>query len=244
MSGWLAVFAAPPAWTDPAQVDQLVTEWLTVEAQEAAMQRHWREQKPMLMQRQTLLKREIAQLNDMLANNAQGEDEVSQQRAKLAAEQTALERAQTQTVAGLKQLEAALEAMAPGLPPPVASAWQAETADSPEAADTSKRLQVALAKLARLKEFDQRVSVHRMPLTDASGDKVMVHQIYLGAAQAWFVTPDGTRAGTGQVRQGEWQWQWQAQMAPEPVRAAIASFEKTAEPARIQLPVELPEVNL
>ena len=232
---WLSV-----AHADPAQVDQLVQRWLALAQQTTTLEQTWQQEQPLLNQRQTLLKAEINQLQAVLAHSEQGQDEVAQKREELLQEQNSLEQKQQQILDQLiTQLETQLRALQPQLPPPVANSWAEEAKQLDANAEPSQRLQVALAQLGQLLEFDQRVSVHEMPLSDNNGQTIVVKQLYLGASSAWFVSPDGRLAGTGSVVDHQWQWQFKTDVDTSSIQTAIASFNKTRDPQLVALPVHL-----
>ncbi len=218
-------------------VDNLVEQWLAIERQTAAIEQSWQQQKPLLTQRKALMQDEIQQLETRLAQKHDGDSEVDQQREALLEEQSAIELEQQHFAEALAQLESRLKDLQALIPPPVANQWEQEAAELTADAEPSQRLKVALAQLGSLLDFDQRISVHQMPITTPAADTVVVKQFYLGSALAWFLSPDGSYAGTGQSLDGQWQWQFEPDINADAIADAIAVYDKTRTPTLVSLPV-------
>ncbi|VUD41874.1 hypothetical protein TDB9533_00578 [Thalassocella blandensis] len=228
-----------------SDTDALVQKWLDLEHQSSALHSEWQRQKPILQQRLDLLKKEKQQLQGMLQNHQSQRSEVESKRAALLAEQNAMEQHQQTLNSQLVKLREQLNVIQHLLPPPLQQQWQAEQqvlenqrAETGEA-NTSTQLQVSLAQLSKLMEFDKRITVHEMNLTAPSGQDVRVKQLYLGLGSAWFVSGDGSYAGTGQASANGWQWAFQAGLDGSVIQQAIAIYEKHAEADFISLPLDL-----
>ncbi|MCA6063672.1 DUF3450 family protein [Thalassolituus marinus] len=231
----LLALACPPALaSDKAdQLDQLTRQWLDTERQATHLQNDWLQQKPALEQRLTLLKSEQAQLQALLSENHDSRDEVEQKRNELLQQQAQLESEQSGVADVLQALSRRLDALQPMLPPPLQTGWN----KSEGAEDDALRLQ--LARLNRLKEFNERVTLHSMRLPHESGNEVLVQQLYLGLAQAWFVSADGEYRGYGRAEQGQWQWHFSKEINAADIQHAIAIAEKQKPAADIALPFTL-----
>ena len=96
-----------------------------------------------------------------------------------------------------------------------------------------------MAQLSKLTEFDQRISVIQQNIVNQQGEQILVKQLYLGAGLAWFVSLDGSYAGTGQVTENGWTWRFDNTLDSHEISRAIAIFEKQAEADFVQLPLKL-----
>lgn len=231
---------AAPAWAaDVGSIDNLVRQWLSLEQQAAALESDWRRQQPVLQQRIALLQAEKVQLAQVLKDNQNVHSEVEARRAELLAEQTAMETEQRQVVERLHQVRRRLQALAGQLPPPLLGVWNDEQATLNEDSTPSEQLQVALAQLSKLMEFDNRVTVHETTLPDPEGRRVLVKQLYLGAGIAWFVSGDGSHAGTGRPTPDGWQWRFDEAIDSARIARAIAIYEKRQEADLMQMPLRL-----
>lgn len=239
---WLVFISgvtAPVVAADVGGTDALVQQWLGLEQQAAALESDWRRQQPVLQQRLTLMQAEKAQLEQVLKDSQNNHSEVEARRAELLAEQTAMETQQRQLAKQLQQVRQRLQALAGQLPPPLLSVWNDEQAVLNEDSTASEQLQVALAQLSKLLEFDNRVTVHEATLEDPEGRQVLVKQLYLGVSTAWFVSGDGSYAGTGRPTPDSWQWRFDEGIDADRVAEAIAIYEKQLEADLVQMPLQL-----
>lgn len=224
---------------NPAQIDRLTQQWLDVERQSRHLQSDWKTQQPLLTQRLALLKAEKQQLRGLLKQSHASKDSVDTRRAELLAEQSELEQQQVQLSHLLTQLTSRLTGIAPLLPPALSTAWQDEERSLGEGAEASMRLQVALAQLTRLADFDARVSVHEGAITSSDGQTLLVKQLYLGASVAWFASRDGQLAGWGQADDSGWHWHFDDSINAAEVGKAIDIFEKRKTAEWVRLPIRL-----
>jgi hypothetical protein len=222
-----------------AKADHMVEQWLSLERQNSSIESDWQAQQPLLLQRIRLLEIEKEQLQALLSEKSTDTSEVEQKRFKLIEEQSSLESKQDQLTQGVKVLLGQLSGIEPLLPSPLQQSWQQESANLSTNVGIpppiSEQLQVALAQLTKLAEFDQRISVMQQTLINQQGEKILVKQIFLGAGLAWFVSLDGTYAGSGQVTENAWAWQFDDSLDSSEISRAIAIFEKQAEPDFVQL---------
>lgn len=223
----------------PSDIDRMTQQWLDTERQISHLESDWLEQQPLLEQRMTLLRAERDQLQDILAASNASQDDVDAKREELLAQQAELEAEQQQLVQALDGLVSRLNAIQPMLPDPVQSNWQSEQAMLSAEPETSEQLQVALAKLSKLAEFNTRITVQEAPMTLPDGSQVMVKQLYLGAGSAWFVSADGAHSGYGQAGIDGWQWRFDDTLNPARIADAIAIYERQQQAAFVRLPVVL-----
>lgn len=223
----------------PAQIDRLSQQWLDIERQTNHLQSDWRTQRPLLTQRLTLLKAEKNQLQALLNKSTEGESDVDTRRAELLAQQTILEQQQVQLSKALSLLLARGQSMQAQLPPILAKAWKEEQSGLNAEAETSQQLQMILAQLTQLSDFDQRVSVHETMITAADGRPVLVKQLFLGVGMAWFTSRDGQQAGWGQGSEGHWEWHFDDSVYADDIAKAIAIFEKNQTADLVRLPIHL-----
>ena len=229
--------AAQYAVTD--DVDGLTRQWLQIEAQERKLVLDWQEQEPAVKQRIELLKAEKAQLQKILSRSTDSQDDVEARRNELLAEQNALEQQQADVSGALSSLVNQVNALYDALPPVLQTAWDKEEASlSGEDSDNpSKVLQVALAKLSRLDQFDDKLTVNEEVMTTPDGKDVVVKQLYMGSQLAWFASNDGAIAGSGYPQNGEWTWQFDSNTDGQAITRAIAVFERRQQPDFVTLPL-------
>ncbi|MFT2092440.1 DUF3450 family protein [Paraglaciecola sp. 2405UD69-4] len=218
---------------------KMVEQWLATERQASALEANWLTQKPMLEQRILLLQAEKQQLTALLNEKSTDTGAVEQKRTSLIEEQSSLEASQHQVEQSLAALNQYIGDLQQNLAPPIEQSWQQEANQLEAEPDTSIQLQQSLAKLNSLAEFNSRISVVQAPINNANGESILVKQLFLGASLAWFVSLDGSIAGTGQVTDTGWQWTFDDKINHQEISNAIAMFEKATEADFISLPLEL-----
>ena len=235
----LSIVAGTNAQTTAKKIDQLTKQWLETERQITHLKVNWRSEKPIIEQRIKLLKLEKKQLNTLLENNKVSTSDVEQQREILLKQQAMLENEQAITISSVNRLKVRLDNLYALLPPPLKTNWQTEITDN-----NSILLEQQLTRLSKLKEFNQRITLHSMRLNTEQGNEVLVKQIYLGLSQAWFASQNGAYVGYGLVKNGMWKWHFSNDISSQQVLDAIAVVEnqKTAQevPFEIkQLPIKV-----
>ena len=228
----LLLWAGSSQAQTPDTVDRLTQQWLATEQQASALMSEWQLQQPILEQRKAILKQSDA-----------GQSSVDTRRSELLAEQSNLEKQQQQLTQSLEQLVARQHSLTELLPPPLASAWQKESATLSESPESSQLLQVALAQLGQFADFDNRLSVHEAPIQQADGGELLVKQLYLGVGMAWFSSADGEFAGWGQASDAGWEWHIDTSANAKEIHKAIAIFEKRQQADLVKLPIQLTSSN-
>lgn len=215
------------------RIDQLTKTWLETERQASYLRANWQTEKPQLEQRIKLLKLEQKQINKLLSSNQVSSNEVEKKRADLLQQQANLENEQALISSTLSQLKDRLDSLYALLPPPLKTNWQTELSDN-----SSVVLEQQLSRLSRLKDFNERISLHSMRLTNEQGEQVLVKQLYLGLSQAWFSSQNGDFAGFGLVEDGVWNWHFSEQLDAQQILAAIAIVENQSAPTDINFAIK------
>ncbi|GAA0817358.1 hypothetical protein GCM10009111_18440 [Colwellia asteriadis] len=229
------------------QTDKLIQQWLAIEQQRNAILNDWHQQKPLLEQRLLLLKQEQKQLEQNLTSANESDNEVEKKRAQLLESQNTMEAMQAELDKSLISYYQIVAQVHPQLPPPLYQAWHNKlTSTELLEADTTTKLNTLLELLEQLNDFEQRISHAQSALTlsNAQGEKeVMVHQLYIGLSQAWYVSLDGSFVGRGVPEKSGWRWIADDQVNAETVLNAIAMIERRSEAKFLQLPISLSTQN-
>lgn len=225
------------------QTDSLIQKWLAIEQQRNAMINDWHQQEPLLEQRLLLLKQEQTQLELNLSTASVNDGEVEKKRAQLLKSQNNMESGQALLEKSLVDYFQVIAEIQPQLPPPLFNAWQKKlSAAEFTSADITKKLNTLLELLEQLNDFEQRISHAETALmlaTDEGEKEIMVRQLYIGLAQAWYVSLDGTIVGRGIPEASGWRWQPDNSVDGEVVLNAIAMIERRSEAQFLQLPISL-----
>ena len=228
-----------PAQAGPEEIDKLTQQWLNIEAQTRQIEDDWRGQQPVLHQRVSLLRAEKKQLETILQENESTQSGVDEKRASLLAEQESLERQQAALQTALTLASSRIDALYAFLPPVLTEQWQQEDSLLGLEPQSSMQLQVALAKLSLLEEFNQRVTVNETRVRAPDTTEVLVKQLYLGAGMAWFTNISGSITGWGHAGPEGWEWHFDSKINGDDVNKAIAIFEKRSQADFVELPFAL-----
>ncbi len=235
-----SVMAAP---NKVEETDSLIQKWLAIEQQRNALINDWHQQEPLLKQRLTLLKQEQSQLEKNLATTIDNDSEVEKKRAQLLKSQNSMESGQALLEKSLVDYFQYIAEIHPKLPPPPFKAWQKKLSSTEFTnADITKKLNTLLELLEQLNDFEQRISHAEtaLVLPTPQGDKeIMVQQLYIGLAQAWYVSLDGSLVGRGTPEENGWHWQADNSVDGETILNAIAMIERRSEAKFLQLPISL-----
>jgi len=225
------------------QTDNLIKEWLSIEQQRNDMINDWHQQEPLLEQRLMLLKQEQVQLEQDIDTVNVNDTDVEKKRSELLSSQNEMEAAEGQLESSLVKYYQFITELQGKLPPPIQKLWQSKLLESEfQQADTTQRLNTLLELLEQLNDYQHRIShvQSALILPTKSGDKeMMIHQVYLGLSQAWYVSLDGSLVGRGQPSQSGWQWVADETVDAETVLNAISMMERTIEASFVQLPISL-----
>ena len=225
------------------QTDSLIQKWLAIEQQRNAMINDWHQQEPLLKQRLTLLKQEQAQLEKDLTTSSANDSEVEKKRTQLLESQNSMESGQALLEKSLVDYFQVIAEIQPQLPPPLFNAWQKKLSSAEfTTADITKKLNTLLELLEQLNDFEQRISHAQTALilpTPQGEKEIMVQQLYIGLAQAWYVSLDGSFVGRGIPEASGWRWQADNTVDGNTILNAIAMIERRSEAKFLQLPISL-----
>ena len=225
------------------QADSLIKEWVSLEQQRNAMLNDWHQAQPLLKQRLTLLKQEQRQLEQDLSSASVSDSDVEQKRSQLLQSQNEMEAQHGLLETSLVDYYQLIAELQPQLPPPLRKAWHNKLSQAEfSTADTTARLSTLLELLDKLHDFDQRISHVQSALilpTNDGDTEIMVHQLYLGLAQAWYVSLDGRLVGRGQPTPSGWQWLSDDTVDDETILSAIAMIDRKTEAKFLELPISL-----
>lgn len=217
----------------------LVDKWLNLHKQRNQLIADWQSQKPLLEQRLRLLNIEKQRLKEKLAQSKQHNDEVSERRNQILLAQSKLESEQHELALWLEQSIIYAHSRITSLPPPLANTWRQSLLQITDASTDSETLEVLLLLQSKRQAFNQRISFEKSKITLATGQNVLLEQIYIGEKLAYVSTPDGTQTGIGFVANNQWQWQLNNEMPYADFVKAKAMLQHRQEADFIALPVTL-----
>ncbi len=226
-----------------SQTRSVVEKWVQTKKLVAQLKADWKEEREILNQSIAAFEREIAAVKSAIqgvdADQSQADiefDEVSQEKNKL-----------TQFGDRLKSLLAKLEQsiislnrrLPAGLQQSVSSMIN-RIPEDPEntKVSLSSRMVNVVGFINEVNKFNGSISVSSELRQNESGAELQVKVLYVGLAQAYFSSPDGSFAGIGLPGGEGWEWSNQPSMAPA-IQQAIEIYEGSAPAAFVELPMTI-----
>jgi len=229
---------APPS---AAEVQEKVREWVRTQqliSEEAA---DWQAQKQALIDLGEIRKREIGQLDELIAAAGSRLTDAESRRAELIAEEDSLRVRRAELEKEIGNLESSALSLLSGFPEPlkekVSEAVERLKAEDRESHPLQNRYRDVLAVLVEAGAFNSRLT-HDIDLREIDGKSVEIEVLYVGLATAYFIDSSGKYCGIGQVGETGWTWTERPQLAA-PIRHTIDIFQKQASPEMVELPVKL-----
>lgn len=233
---------------DPTAAQQLeetrlkMGKWIETQQILSRETKDWQQGKEVLVGRVELMRKEVLALREKIQ---QAEATVAEGEKKRAERQAGKDRLDSIT-AGLADvvtgLEAELRTVHASLPDPVRAKIQPLYQRIPEDPKTTKirvseRFQSVLGILGILDQAHTELSVQYEVRTLAGGTPAEVRVLYVGLAQAYFVSASG-EAGIGRPSADGWQWESSKTIADD-VLTALDILSGKHSPAFVPLPVTI-----
>lgn len=256
--GWLAgcCIAAVGAPEDPAataanrmppqssleEVRLQMDKWIETQQIIAKESKDWQQSKGMLLGRLELVHKEIALLEEKSKQAESAVAEAGRKREELVSENEKLKATGTQLAEAVAALEADVRRIYPELPEPIQTKlqplYQRIPADpSQTSASLAERFQSVLGILNELNKANNEISIHYEVHNLADGKPSEVKVLYVGLAQAYYVSARG-EAGVGRPSAGGWKWE-PLQKGSREVLVAQEILQGKQTPAFVPLPVKI-----
>ena len=236
--------AAGSAKSAPTLDETRVTlnKWIETQQIISKERNDWQQGKEILQGRIELVGKEVGILKDRIKQSEAAVEESNKKRDELVAENDALKASGTQLGEAVTLMEGQLRKLMKQMPEPVATKLtpliQRIPADPSNTRVTvAERFQNVLAVLSELNKANSELAISYEIRKFADGSSGEVQVIYLGLAQAYYISPRGD-AGIG--RPGEDGWTWTP--APEAASAILSTLEiiqGKESPAFVPLPITI-----
>jgi hypothetical protein len=203
----------------------------------------WQQGKEILLGRLELVKKEIAELEAEIAE-AQGEISATEEkRAALVAEEGELQAAEAQLAGAATSMEAEVQRLYRSLPGSLQGRLKQLHDRIPSDPATTRvvvaeRFQNVLGILNEANKSNSEIVVDYEVRELADGKPSEVRVLYVGLAQAYYVSAQG-EAGVGRPTPDGWAWE-PAPRAAGDILEALEIFQGKHSPAFVPLPVKLP----
>ena len=216
--------------------------WLETQQIISRERKDWQQGKEILLSRLELVKKEIATLEEKNKQAESSVTEANKKRSELLAENDQLTAAGAQLTGAVAGMEGEIRQMFKQLPEPIQTKLQPLYQRIPE--DPSKtriaaaeRFQNVLGILNELNKTNNEITVSYEVHNLADGRPSEVKAIYVGLAQAYYVSARG-EAGIGRPTADGWKWEPSKAVARD-VLMALEILEGKHSPAFVPLPVIL-----
>jgi hypothetical protein len=202
----------------------------------------WQQGKEILKGRVDLVRKEVATLEEKIRQAEQGAAQGDGKKQELQAENDTLKTAGKQLADAVTAMEADLEKLFPSLPEPLKAKLQPLRQRIPEdpastRVSVAERFQNVLGILNELNKANNELSVVYEVRTLADGKPSEVRALYVGLAQAYYVSAGG-EAGIGRPAEDGWKWEPSKAVAGD-VLTALDILQGKHTPAFVPLPVKI-----
>ncbi len=252
----LAIGGALPAQQDPVAATDATTtaaatldetrmkwdKWIETEQIISRERKDWQTGKEILLGRLDLVKQEIATLEEAIAQAQTKDAEAAAKRDALLAENEVLKAVGLQLTEAVTRLEGEVRRLYVTLPEPIRTKLEVLRQRIPEDPATTRvvvaeRFQNVIVILNDMNKANSEITVGYEVHTLADGKPAEVKAIYLGLAQAYYVSARG-EAGIGRPTAEGWQWE-PAQDVARDVLTALEILEGKQTPAFVPLPARI-----
>jgi len=217
--------------------------WVELQETLAREKRDWAVEKEFLGEEVRLLTEEIAALKEKSARLSEQTAKTETEVAKANTETTTLKEASARVAAELPKLETELRRLSAAFPAPLLEQSELLLNRLPRegtagGTNIAQRLQTVVGLLSQVDRFNGGFTVAPELRKSPAGAEVQVRTLYLGLAQAWFVSPDRKFAGFGKPGANGWEWTPANELAPK-IEKAIAVQENVGMAEYVSLPVSI-----
>ncbi len=216
--------------------------WIETQQIISRERKDWQQGKEILLGRLELIKKEVATLEEKTGQAEAGVTEANKKRSDLIAENDQLKAANTLLTGAVTGMEGEIRLLFRALPEPIQTKLQPLYQRIPE--DTAKtrvsaaeRFQNVLGILNELNKTNNEITVSYEVHHLADGKPSEVKVLYVGLAQAYYVSARG-EGGVGRPTGDGWKWEPSKAVASE-VLTALEILEGKRSPDFVRLPVKL-----
>jgi hypothetical protein len=204
--------------------------------------REWDQEREILAARTEAVRKEIAQVEERLAGTRQAAVEAAGRRAAVEAESEALRRTGLGLAEAVTQHEDHLRRLARALPAPLAEKvaplyQRMPAAGAPARASVAERFQNVLGILNEINRMNGEITLASEIRTLSDGRPSEVRTVYLGLAQAYYLSAGG-EAGIGRPGEDGWAWESAPDLAPH-LAEVVEILQNKRSPRFVALPVRI-----
>ena len=219
-----------------------LAKWIETQQIIAKERNDWQQGKEILEGRIELVGKEVSVLKEKIAQSLTAVSESDQKKERLTAENEQLKATAAQLATAVSVMEGQVRGLAKRMPQPVAERLAPLLQRIPTEASTTRvtvaeRFQNVLGILNEMNRANSEISLSYEVRTLADGSSSEVQVIYVGLAQAYYISPRG-EAGIGRPGEDGWDWTPAPEIAGQ-LLVALEVMQGKHPPAFVPLPVEI-----
>jgi hypothetical protein len=217
--------------------------WVETQQLLAKEKKDWQQGKEILQSRIGLVNNEIAAMEAKLAELQTSAHEADSRRAETSAQDETLRQTAGRLAAWAGELEGDIRRLYARLPEPVQAKLKPlhdRIPDDPARTSVSvaERLQNIVGILNQVNKANNEITLATEVRALSDGRPAEVRTVYVGLAQAYYVSATGAEAGIGRPSTAGWQWQSANELAPS-VLQVVEVLQNKAKPMFVSLPVKV-----
>ena len=219
-----------------------MSKWIETQQIISKERNEWQQGKEILVSRLDLVKKEIASLREKVKEAEAGIAETNANRQKLVSQNDELKATGAQLAQSVTGMEQGIRRLMKSLPEPIRTKLEPLYQRIPEdpantRVSVAERFQNALGILNEVNKANNEITVNYEVHTMANGTPTEVQVMYVGLAQAYYVSGKG-ESGIGQPGEENWTWNPSNAIAAD-VLMALEILQGKHTPAFVPLPVTL-----
>jgi septal ring factor EnvC (AmiA/AmiB activator) len=244
---WVMLFCPVTAFAEQAAADldntrTILEKWIESQRLISKERKDWQQGKDILEGQLELSKKEIATLTEKTVKARADVEQVDNKRSELSADNDRLKTVNAQLDKAVTSLEKGIRAASRQIPEPIMAKLLPLYQRIPEdpnktRVSVAERYQNVLGILNELNKANNEITVSYEVHTLSSGKPCEVKAIYVGLAQAYYVSASGD-AGIGHPTPDGWKWE-PSKTAARDIFAALEILQGKQTPAFVPLPVKI-----
>jgi len=228
--------------TTPDSARASLAKWVETQQLISKEKQEWQQGKQILQSRIDAVNGEIAGLEERFGETRRVAAEANGKKAGEVAENEDLQRAGAELATWVAGLERGLRTLEKRLPEPlhvkVKPLFDRMPADAGSTnVSLAERYQNVVGILNEIGKFNNDITMVTEVRTLSDGKPAEVRTVYVGLAQAYFVSPKGD-AGIGRPGDSGWTWSAAREIAPQ-IEQVVEVLQNKAKPQFVSLPVKV-----
>ena len=236
--------ATPPQAAKPSLEETRLTlsKWIETQQIISKERNDWQQGKEILQSRIELVGKEVGVLNEKITQSQAAVVESNAKRDQLIAENDLLKSSTSQLANAVTVMEEQVRKLSKLMPEPVAARLlpllQRIPADPTNTrVSTAERFQNVLGILTELNKVNSELAVTYEIKTLADGSSSEVQVLYIGLAQAYYISPRG-EGGIGRPTEDGWKWE-PAPATSNSILKALEIIQGKETPTFVPLPMKI-----